>query len=66
MAAVSGASRSGGAIDKGACLLVRMLGRLQLAGGWRGVLTLEVHPEFSEAPDLRSSLPHPKKELSKN
>ena len=34
MAAVSWVSRSGGATDKGACLLMRMLGRLEIAGGW--------------------------------
>ena len=34
MAAVSWVSRSGGATDKRACLLMRMLGRLELAGGW--------------------------------
>ena len=28
--------------------------------------SVEVHPEFSEAPDLRSSLPNPKNDLSKN
>ena len=34
MAAVSWVSRSGGATDKRACLLMRMLGRLEPAGGW--------------------------------
>lgn len=34
MAAVSWVCRSGGATDKRACLLMRMLGRLELAGGW--------------------------------
>ena len=28
--------------------------------------TIEVHPKFSEAPHLRSSIPHPKTEFSKN
>ena len=28
--------------------------------------TVEVRPEFSEASHLRSSLPHPKNDLSKN
>ena len=28
--------------------------------------TIEVHPNFSEAPHLRSSLPHPKTDLTKN
>ena len=27
---------------------------------------MEVHPNFSEAPHLRSSIPHPKTESSKN
>ena len=34
MAAVSWVSRSGGSTDKNACLLMRMTGRLELAGGW--------------------------------
>ena len=34
MAAVSWVTRCGGARDKRACLLMRMLGRLELAGGW--------------------------------
>ena len=34
MAAVSWVPRSGGGTDKRACLLMRMLGRLELAGGW--------------------------------
>ena len=33
-AAESWATRCGGARDKRACLLMRMLGRLELAGGW--------------------------------
>ena len=27
---------------------------------------IEVHPEISEAPDLRSSIPHPKTDFSDN
>ena len=34
MAAVSWAPRGGGATDKRTCLLMRMLGRLELASGW--------------------------------
>ena len=34
MATVSWVSRSGGATDERACLLTRMLGRLELAGEW--------------------------------
>ena len=34
MAAVSWVSRSGGATDQRTSLLMRMLGRLELAGGW--------------------------------
>ena len=34
LAAISWVTRCGGARDKTACLLMRMLGRLELAGGW--------------------------------
>ena len=33
-AAVLSVTRCGGAIDKRACLLMRMLGLLEIAGGW--------------------------------
>ena len=33
---------------------------------WEACSTIEVHPNFSEAPHLRSSIPHPKTDLSKN
>ena len=34
VAAVTRVDRSGGARDKRACLLMRMLGRLEIKGGW--------------------------------
>ena len=34
MASVSWVTRCGGARDKRACLLMRMLGRLEIVGGW--------------------------------
>ena len=41
------------------------LGCSQSADGQRRSTT-EVHPKFSEAPHLRSSIPHPKTDFSKN
>ena len=35
LAAVTWADRCGGARDKGAGLMMRMLGRLEIQGGWR-------------------------------
>ena len=37
VAAVSWVNKCGGAKDKRACLLIRMLGRLEIKGGWSHV-----------------------------
>ena len=48
MAAVSWITRCGGARDKRACLLVRLLGRLELKGGW--------NPTAKHIPGVRNTL----------
>ena len=48
MAAVSWITRCGGARERRACLLMRMLGRLELTGGW--------NPTDKHIPGVRNTL----------